>query len=135
MPGLSIWFVRAALAHLALGFTFGALMLANKGVPFAPGLWQLRAAHIELLTLGWVLQLALGVAYWILPRFWEGPPRGNTVGAYLAFGLLNGGLWLVALTTLAGLPPALLLVGRLLEAGAVLAFAWHIWPRIVGREG
>lgn len=135
MPPLSIWFVRTALAHLALGFTFGALMLANKGVPFAPGLWQLRFAHIELLTLGWVLQLGLGVAYWILPRFWEGPPRGNTTGAYLAFGLLNGGLWLVALSTIFGLPSPLLVGGRLLEAGAVVAFAWHVWPRIVGREG
>lgn len=135
MPPLSIWFVRTAFAYLALGFTVGALLLANKGVPFAPALWQLRAAHIELLTLGWLLQLALGVAYWILPRFWEGPPRGNTTGAYLAFGLLNGGLWLVVLSTVFGLPPALLLLGRLLEAGAVLAFAWHIRPRIVGREG
>ena len=96
---------------------------------------RLRAAHIELLTLGWLLQLALGVAYWILPRFWEGPPRGNTVGAHLAFILLNGGIWLVALSTIFGLPNSLFFSGRILEAGAVVAFAWHIWPRIVGREG
>ena len=135
MPPLSIWFVRTALLYMALGFTFGALLLAHKGVPFAPPLWQLRAAHVELLTVGWVAQLALGVAYWITPRFWEGPPRGNTAGAYLAFILLNGGVWLVALTGLLGLPPVLHLLGRLAEAGAAAAFAWHIWPRIVGREG
>ena len=135
MPVLSIWFVRTSFAYLALGFTFGALMLANKGVPFAGVLWRLREAHIELLTIGWMVQLALGVAYWILPRFWEGPPRGNTTGAYLAYGLLNGGIWLVTLATLLGLSPTVVLVGRLLEAAAVTAFAWHIWPRIVGREG
>ena len=135
MPSLSIWFIRAALVYLALGFSFGALMLANKGIPFAPALWGLRAAHIELLTMGWVAQLALGVAYWIAPRFWEGPPRGNTTGAFAAFGLLNGGIWLVALATLLGLPPALMVAGRLAEAAAAIAFAWHIWPRIVGREG
>lgn len=135
MPPLSIRFVRTAFAYLALGFTFGALMLANKGVPFAPALWRLRPAHIELLTLGWVVQLALGVAYWILPRYWEGPPRGNTAGARLAYVLLNGGIWLVALGTLLGLSPAVRFAGRVAEAGAVGAFAWHIWPRIVGREG
>lgn len=135
MPTLSIWFVRTAFSYLVLGFTFGALMLANKGVPFAATLWRLRPAHIELLTIGWVVQLALGVAYWILPRFWEGPARGNTTGAYLAYGLLNGGIWLVALSTWLGLSPGLQLAGRLAEAGAALSFAWHIWPRIVGREG
>ena len=135
MPPLSIWFVRTALAYLALGITFGALLLANKGAPFAPALWRLRGAHVELLTIGWVVQLALGVAYWIAPRFWEGPPRGNTVGAFLSFALLNGGIWLVALSTLFELTPAAPLVGRTLEAGGMAAFAWHIWPRIVGREG
>lgn len=135
MPVLSIWFVRTAFVYLAVGFTFGGLMLANKGVPFAGVLWRLREAHIELLTIGWMVQLALGVAYWIVPRFWEGPPRGNTSGAYLAYGLLNGGIWLVALTSLLRLPPDVLLVGRLLEVAAGVAFAWHIWPRIVGREG
>lgn len=135
MPPLSIWFIRTALLYLSLGVTFGALMLANKGVPFAPALWRLRSGHIEILLLGWVAQLAMGVAFWIAPRFWEPPVRGNESGAYAAFLLLNLGIWLVALSTLFGLPSPLVLVGRLAEAGAGVAFGLHIWPRIVGREG
>ena len=134
MPPLTTWYTRSALLHLLLGFTFGALMLANKGIPFNPLLWRLRAAHIELLLLGWLVQLVLGVAYWIVPRFWVQPPRGNRFGAYLAFGLLNLGVWLVALQTLFGLPSLLAFLGRLAEAGAAVAFASHIWPRVVARD-
>ena len=43
-----------------------------------PALWRLLPAHIELLLLGWTLNLALGMAYWILPRYKTGAPRGAT---------------------------------------------------------
>lgn len=135
MPPLSALYVRSALAHLLLGFTFGALMLSNKGVPYAPVLWRLRAAHIEILLVGWIIQLAMGVAFWIMPRFWQRPVRGNVLGARLAFALLNGGVWLVALTTILGWPSFLILLGRLAQAGAAASFAAHIWPRVVPREG
>ena len=85
MPPLTRFFVKTALIHLALGFTFGALMLANKGVPFYPVLWRLLPAHMELLLVGWTVQLALCVAYWILPRYWQ---RGRGV---------NRGVWLACL--------------------------------------
>ena len=49
MPRLSRWFIRCALIYLALGFTFGALMLFNKGVPFYPALWRLLPTHVEFL--------------------------------------------------------------------------------------
>ncbi|HSM55911.1 MAG TPA: hypothetical protein VK879_07125 [Candidatus Sulfomarinibacteraceae bacterium] len=135
MPPLSIWFVRSALIHLFLGFSVGALMLGNKGVPFEPGLWRLREAHIELLLIGWLVQLALGVSFWILPRFWESPVRGNVTGAYVSFALLNAGVWCVVLGTSLDLSSRWLLLGRLSEVGAAVAYAVHLWPRIVSREG
>lgn len=135
MPPLSVFFVRSALLHLAIGFSIGALMLANKGINFAPWLWRLRDAHTELLLVGWSIQLALGVAFWIAPRFWEKPVRGNVAGARWAFGLLNLGVWLVALSEFAPIPGVLTLVGRVLEVSAGFAFGWHLWPRIVSREG
>ncbi|MBK9053395.1 MAG: hypothetical protein IPL78_21585 [Chloroflexi bacterium] len=134
MPPLTRLFVKTALIHLVLGFTFGALMLANKGVPFYPVLWRLLPAHMELLLVGWTVQLALGVAYWILPRYWQGG-RGDNRGVWLAYFFLNSGVWLVILTGWLGLPPSWLLLGRVLQAAAVIAFATHIWPRIVSREG
>jgi len=39
MPRLSVYLIRTALLYLAAGFTFGGLMLFNKGLPFAPALW------------------------------------------------------------------------------------------------
>ncbi|MDX1663777.1 MAG: hypothetical protein R3272_08285 [Candidatus Promineifilaceae bacterium] len=135
MPPLSIWYTRVATVHLLTGFTIGALMLANKGVAFAPWLWRLRPAHMELLLLGWLVQFAMGVAFWIVPRRWEQPRRGNVIGARIALVLLNAGVVLVVLGSLVQDLPALTAVGRLLELLAALAFVSHIWPRVVGREG
>lgn len=129
MPPLSALAIRMALLHLASGLTIGFLMLANKGAPFSPALWRLLPAHVELLLMGWTVQLALAVAHWLIPRF-RGGKFGRLWLARLAFILLNGGVLLVALAPLLMLPPAISLVGRLLEAGAVLAFAIYLWPRI-----
>ncbi|HXF64825.1 MAG TPA: hypothetical protein VNK95_24575 [Caldilineaceae bacterium] len=128
MPRASVWFVRAALIYLLLGFTFGALLLWNKGIPLAPQIWLLLPAHIEFLMLGWTVQLALGVAYWILPRFQTS--RGPTAPVWMSFILLNLGVWLVGLAPLAPGATFLQLVGRLAEGAAALAFAIHAWPRV-----
>jgi hypothetical protein len=128
VPRLSAWFVRAALLHLGLGFTFGLLMLWNKGLPFSSGVWRLLPAHIELLLLGWTLQLVLGMAYWILPRFKA--ERGRVGLAAAAFALLNAGVWAVAFGLWLGAPGWVTLAGRAAEVLAALAFAAHAWPRI-----
>ncbi|MFN3331216.1 MAG: hypothetical protein ACK47M_01730 [Caldilinea sp.] len=128
MPRLSVWFVRAALIYLTLGFTFGGLMLANKGVPIHPLIWRLLPSHIEFLLFGWTIQLAFGVAFWILPR-WQ-TQRGNVRPAWAAFLLLNGGIWLVVAGSWFNWPAWTLVSGRLLETAAVAAFAWHAWPRV-----
>jgi hypothetical protein len=138
VPRLSVWFIRTALIYLALGFTFGALILLHKGAPFAPEVWRLLPLHIESLLMGWTAQLALGVAYWILPRFLHGPPRGDERPAWLAYGLLNLGVAGVMGASGASLglaptftaPAWLALVARLAEAAALVLFAVHVWPRI-----
>ncbi len=128
MPRLSCWFVRSAFAHLILGFTLGGLLLFHKGIPLHPALWRLLPAHIEFLLFGWTAQLVMGVGFWIFPRFWRS--RGNEKPAWLAFGLLNLGVWLAGVGPLLGAPALMLLAGRLAELGAVVAFAAHAWPRI-----
>lgn len=92
MPLLSRWMVKFALVYLALGFTLGGLLLANKGVPIHPLLWLLLPAHQEFLINGWMVHLALGVAFWILPRFAHEPKRGNTRLAWMGWILLNLGI-------------------------------------------
>ena len=127
MPRLSCWFIRAAMLHLLLGFTFGGLILLQKGLFLAPGFWRLLPAHIEFLLFGWTVQLIMGVGFWIFPRFWRS--RGNEKPAWLAFGLLNLGVWLVSLGLWWG-SVLLPLLGRLAEGGAMVAFVVHAWPRI-----
>ena len=93
MPRLSVWLIRTALVYLVLGFGLGAVMLAYKVTPFTPVLIaRLRPLHVELLTLGWTMNLALGVAYWILPRRASDGERGSETAIALASVLLNVGV-------------------------------------------
>ncbi|HLZ45083.1 MAG TPA: hypothetical protein VKQ05_05325 [Gemmatimonadales bacterium] len=125
MPRVSAWFIRASLCHLLGGFTLGALLLASKGVSLAPGVWSLRRVHIEMLLVGWIIQLVMGVAIWIFPRFvLRSAPRRSVVTAWLAFALLNSGVILVTLGA------SFVALGRIVEAGAALSFAAHLWGRV-----
>jgi hypothetical protein len=130
VPRLSRWCIRASLLYLAAGLTLGALLLVHKGIPLHPVLWRLLPPHIEFLLLGWTLQLAMGVAYWILPRLQRGPERGNEALAWWAFGLLNGGVCLVGVGWMLGVPGWVPLLGRVVEAAAAIVFAAHAWPRV-----
>jgi hypothetical protein len=128
MPRLTVWFVRSSLMYLLLGFTLGALMLWNKGAPIHPLLWRLLPAHMEFLLLGWTLQLAMGVAFWILPRFMT--KRGNVKLAWAAFVLLNLGVWLAGVGPVLGAPAWVTVLGRGAELGAAATFTLHAWPRV-----
>lgn len=129
MPRVSIWAVRLSLLYLLFGFTLGALMLANKGVPFAPWVWSLLPFHIDVLLFGFIIQLALGMAYWILPRY-RGGSRGNETVLWITVGLLNAGVWSVACIGLFNLPGQYLAIGRILEGAAAGLFAFQVWRRI-----
>ncbi len=129
MPRLSVWFVRFSLIHLFLGFTIGGLILANKGIPFAPWTWNLLPAHMEFLLLGWMVQLAMGVAFWILPRLKSNPPRGNVNLIWGTLILLNMGIVMVVIQSLISMS-WLALAGRLLETSSVLLFVLASWQRV-----
>lgn len=131
MPPFSAWIVRVALLELGTGFTLGAYMLSAKGIPFDPLYRRLLAPHIELLLFGWTLQLAVGVAFWILPRFEQPPKYGRVRLAWAGFALLNLGIGLVIVGGWIGGPShPLALAGRIVEAAAVALFAIFLWPRV-----
>lgn len=130
MPRLSTWMIRAALLYLLTGFSFGGLLLINKGIPLNPGLWSLLPAHIEFLLMGWTFQLVMGMAFWILPRFSRGPKRGNVALAWTSFGLLNLGVLILGIGPLIENSPSLTFIGRFAEILAALTFFFHAWPRI-----
>jgi hypothetical protein len=129
MPRLSGWFIRASLVYLAIGFTFGAIMLANEGLAFDPHLDQLLPVHMEFLLTGWMLQLALGVAYWILPRNVKGLPRGNETLAWLSMIFINAGILLAVMGVIFNVA-WFMLPGRIFEAVSVPAFLLTVWRRV-----
>ena len=135
MPELSRYMVRAALIYLLLGFTVGGLLLTHKGLPFYPLMWRWLPIHIEFLLMGWVVQLVMGVAFWILPRNWKKSDRPRITSVWIAFGLLNLGIWLIVVATLWNGNRNLLLWGRLVEVVSVMAFVFYAWQRVVTRDG
>lgn len=130
MPRLSVWLVRTALVQLVIGAALGALYLGWKGfgVPaFAPSLLPL---HVECVLVGWVIQLVLGVAYWILPRRADERTGPGDGAIWLAYVLVNGGVVAVGVAPLLGAPSSVALAGRVAELAAAAAFATHAWPRV-----
>jgi heme/copper-type cytochrome/quinol oxidase subunit 1 len=129
LPRLSVWFIRTGLLYLGVGFTLGALILFQKGVPYAGVVWQLLPMHIEFVLVGWTMQLAMGVGFWILPRFIRGAARGDERLVWLAYLVLNAGVLTVGIGAWLDAPGVILLLGRSAELLAALLFALHAWPR------
>ena len=149
MTPTSTWLVRLAVAYLVVGTSIGSILLAGKGFEIPAWLWALRPLHIEFLLFGWMVQLAFGVASWILPRT---PSRYSMRPVIAAAVFLNVGLWMVGLSGMGpavggfaspsiggwdGLSTGLILAvfGRLSETCAFAAFAYHIWPRVRSFKG
>lgn len=143
MPRLSQLMIRTALVWLVVGASVGGLLLLNKGLPLLPWLWTLRFTHVHLLLVGWMVQFACGVAFWILPRLNASGARGDERLAWLYYGALNGGVALAALhdpvvvavdgapslgATLVQMLPVL---AGLLYVLAASAFIAHAWPRVI----
>jgi hypothetical protein len=137
MPKLSQLMVRAALIWLGLGYTIGALSLFHKALPLFPWLATLRLSHVAILFIGWTMQLACGVAFWILPRLDATGNRGDERPVWVCFVSLNLGVALDA-----GLGPLSFWLNQPLNtwmpaiiAGcyliATVSFIWHAWRRVL----
>jgi hypothetical protein len=129
VPPLTVWALRIALSYLGTGFTIGALMLGALGVTTWSKVLQLRPLHIEFLLIGWMVQLAFGVAFWVLPRR-SGLGRGNERLAWGSLLLLNLGVFSVGVGGVLHASRGLLIAGRSAELLAALAFAAHAWQRV-----
>lgn len=129
MPRLSVYFVRAALIYLLLGFTLGGLVLANKGLMISAMIWSLLPLHIEFTFVGWMIQLAMGVAFWILPRHPKGPPRGDERLSWAALLSINVGILCLVMDYV--LQESVFLVfGRAAESLGLALFVLGNWRRI-----
>ena len=129
MPAISVWFIRCSLAYLGVGFTIGSVILFNKAVPVIPSAWNFLPMHIEFLLLGFVLQLTMGVAFWIFPRLQTLTDRGHEKKAAWAFVFLNVGIWICAVSPFI-LVSYLPFIGRIFQTVAVILFILNLWPRV-----
>lgn len=130
MPRLSQLMVRAALLWQALGVTLGGLMLAGKAVPMPGWVWVTRPGHPHILLVGWLAQLACGVAFWVLPRLDAAGNRGDERPAWAAALALNLGVALAAFGPPLGLGWSGLAAAALYAVAGV-AFVVHAWPRVL----
>jgi hypothetical protein len=134
MPPLSRWFIKAGFVALAWALVL-ELLLARPatlwaGVPNA----ALHLGAVHLLTVGWLLQLITGVAFWMFPRHPTRPPRGDARPGWAALVLLNTGLVL----RLVGEPWRLgfggpswpVVVAAVLQLAAITLLLPLLWPRI-----
>lgn len=143
MPPLARLYVRTAFVYFVAAFALDTLMMLDRWFNFSQWLKAVYFGQVHLLTVGWITQLAIGVAYWIFPRFLKEQhprPRGSDALTWAVFVCLNGGLilrfllepfdlmrpqpWLAAVITVSGV----------LQAAAALGFAWLIWGRIRALE-
>jgi hypothetical protein len=141
MDRFSVWMVRTSLVHLLAGLGLGGVLLANVGLGVPLRLPPLGTAHAHLLFVGWLLQFALGIAYWLLPRrrSADNPLAYSEPLAFLAYALLNIGL----IGRVIGEPlvaAGVMVVGWLLVLSAALQtvagaiFVAQLWRRARGRS-
>jgi hypothetical protein len=125
--------IRLALVYAWVGFGLAALLLINKGrtetLSFDEGRWLW--IHVDMLLIGWMVQLALAVAYWILPRLPNSlNQRGRLWSARLGFTCLNLGIWAYSLSILNLGLGRFSPLGLALQLVGGLCFLWHAIPRI-----
>jgi hypothetical protein len=95
-----------------------------------------------MLFVGWFVQFAIGIAYWLLPRKrrLELPVGYRENLAFVGWAVLNAGLVLRVVGEPmerignAGTVSMMILgLSTILQIGAVIVFISQLWPRIYGR--
>ena len=149
MPTTSRVFVKASLLYLGVGAVLGGLMLIHRWIPLGPAVAYLRVSHVQFLVVGWLTQLILGVAWWLLPPLAAGlrrdaplpllrsqAQRGSERLFWATFLCLNLGVLLRGifdpLYSWAKMGAFGFLVGLsgLLLLAAAAAFVLNVWSRV-----
>ena len=136
MPRLTRWFIKTALVYFVVGLFVGVLVVSRFVFRLPDIIGALGPAYFHLLMVGWVMQLIVGVAFWMFPKFTAEQPRGNETLGWVTYILLNAGLILRVISE----PPNAVwpqpLFGWPLAASAVLQwlagmlFVINTWRRV-----
>ncbi|MBE7437639.1 MAG: hypothetical protein HS115_04220 [Spirochaetales bacterium] len=121
--------LRFALFWLCTGLLAGGLLY------FAP-LFDLtlpggtRTTHVHLLTVGFLLQLIMGVALWMFPRYKKEPRYNSNTQGFALIAMINMGVLLRSAGSLWLQLSMMAHVGVALELLGVLYFVFLIFGRI-----
>lgn len=149
MPLTSRVSVKASFLYLALGAVLGATLLINRWVPLGSAVSALRVTHVQFLVLGWLTQLIVGVAWWLLPPLPIGlqkdaplpvrrgqAQRGSEAVFWAMLACLNAGILLGALSaplhswTQVDLFSTLADVSGLFLLATAVLFVVNFWSRV-----
>jgi hypothetical protein len=99
--------VKASIGYLCLGAILGSVLLINRWLPLDARLSVIKSSHAQLLIVGWLTQLIMGVAWWLFPPMIAGlrsdaplpvrrgqQQRGSELLFWVAFFCLNAGILL-----------------------------------------
>lgn len=92
MPTLSRYFIKTGLFYFVGGLLISLIMFAQPIFDLNPMILTLRPVYIHWLTIGWLTQLIMGVAYWMFPKYSREQPRGNERIGWSSYIFLNIGL-------------------------------------------
>lgn len=139
MPLLSRTFIKAGLIYFVAGLFAGVLTVGQPILNLPSFFGVFYPVYIHLLMVGWVMQLIIGVVYWMFPKYSKEHPRRSETLGWIVFGLLNAGLILRAIgEPLNTLKPEwklgwTLAISAILQLLAGWAFVINTWSRVKER--
>ncbi len=129
MPRVSVWLIRASLLQLLSGALAGAAYLTWKATGWPAFAITHREVHVEQVLVGWMVQLVMGVAFYILPRTEHYDLERDGRLMWVVLVLINAGVLMAGLSGSPVVPRWWLPAGRILETLAVVLFVRHAWYR------
>ncbi|TGN04856.1 hypothetical protein [Leptospira bandrabouensis] len=130
-PLPSVWFIRVSLIYLVIGSSLGAMLMLNKAFTLVPEIWKYLPLHYSILIWGFFLQLIMGTAYWMFPKFLSEHPRGSTWQIWFLFYSYNFGFILYLITKFIFPFVPLALFGKFLIFLGLVTFIKLAWARVI----
>lgn len=136
MPSITRLFIKTSLLYLVAAFLAGLLLTLRAMVTLPAVVDGLSPVYFHLFMVGWVMQLIVGVAYWMFPKWSKLLPRGHDALALATYWLLNLGLVLRVIAEPAQVMNTwpgwgwLIVLSATLQWLAGLAFVANTWPRV-----
>lgn len=128
-------FIKTAILYLLTGTALGGFMLVNKGWLKIGISREWVTLHNHLISVGFIMMMIMGVAYWMFPR-----PSGVALRdisrdplPWANYCLLNLGLVLRVLSEPfpgVGMAERGLVVSALLQMLGIFLFVISIWKRV-----